>query len=85
MSDPKYKILKRNEEKKYAAFKYIRFRDYVDAADFEKKPAAFSAVLKNDIDLPDTPQKTVSEKKTGKCSGENWSPPRLDHMIRPWW
>jgi hypothetical protein len=61
ISDPKYKILKRDEERKYAAPKYMRFGNYVDAADSEKKPAAFSAVPENDIDFPNAPQKKVKK------------------------
>jgi hypothetical protein len=58
--------LKRDEERKYATPKYMRFGDYVDTADSEKKSAISNAIPENDVDLPDTPQKTVSEKKAGK-------------------
>ena len=61
ISDPKYKILKRDEERKYAAPKHIKFGDYVNAADSEKKPAASSAVPENDVDLPDAPQKKAEK------------------------
>jgi hypothetical protein len=60
MPDPKYKILKRDEERKYAVPKHMRFGDYVDAADSDKS-AASSAVPENDVDLPGALQKKVGK------------------------
>jgi hypothetical protein len=70
ISDPKYKILKRDKERKYAAPKHMKFKDYVNAADAEKKPVASKAVPENDVDLPDALQ-----KKAGK-------PARLETTLK---